>query len=337
MQWVNKNRDCKNCNNGAAPKGSKCNFNHYTDDYTYDGVNLPCLGITTGMSLTTIIQKLDNFFCGTGLTQMILSQLSNTSNESFINYVNDNFDCSIAENCIITTSTTTSTTTECSTPSGLSQAVMVFSFTPIGQPTTSYWQTSEAACEVTCELAQLVDPQIDGYMVLAESYSIGDLVWLDPLSGNEQCTLLMTEAWYIKLPYDNQERKVYHIQNGEIVAIEECAICPTTTSTTTMEPTTTTTTSSTTGEPTTTTSTTTLLQELTARQGGTLEDAIANPDLTHFLVGDIQVGIIAIDAFTFNPILDGYYVIEECVTPGTYYYFTVGGGTPGQINFINNC
>jgi hypothetical protein len=82
-----------------------------TDNTFYNGGNLPCTGVNTCDSLTTVLQKIDNKLCPTNLATAILNVILN--NPGLLNQF-----CTLVSNCsptTTTTSTSSSTTTTTTT------------------------------------------------------------------------------------------------------------------------------------------------------------------------------------------------------------------------------
>lgn len=77
-----------------------------TDNTFYNSGNLPCTGVNTCDSLTTVLQKIDNKLCPENLALAILNAILNDS--GLLNQF-----CTVVSNC---QSTTTSTTTEAPVP-----------------------------------------------------------------------------------------------------------------------------------------------------------------------------------------------------------------------------
>jgi hypothetical protein len=97
-----------NCN--QDPCGCKTS----TDEIVYKGPNLDCTGINNCDTLTTAIQKINNFMCSIELVQVIINNIITnvTLYNEFVNVVNNSVDCETVWNCIENTTTTTTTTVQ---------------------------------------------------------------------------------------------------------------------------------------------------------------------------------------------------------------------------------
>lgn len=95
-----------NCN--QDPCGCKTS----TDDVVYKGPNLSCTGINNCDTLTTAIQKINDFMCGIDLVQVILYNIYNNTElfNQFTIVVNNSVDCQTVWDCLASTTTTTTTT-----------------------------------------------------------------------------------------------------------------------------------------------------------------------------------------------------------------------------------
>ena len=92
-----------NCN--QDPCGCKTS----TDDVVYKGPNLSCTGINNCDTLTTAIQKINDFMCGIELVQVIITNIYNNTElfNEFTTIVNNTVDCQTVWGCLTTTTTTT--------------------------------------------------------------------------------------------------------------------------------------------------------------------------------------------------------------------------------------
>ena len=81
-----------------------------TDNTFYNGGNLPCTGVNTCDSLTTVLQKIDNKLCPTNLATAILNVILN--NPGLLNQF-----CTLVSNCSPTTTTTSTSSSTTSTTS----------------------------------------------------------------------------------------------------------------------------------------------------------------------------------------------------------------------------
>jgi hypothetical protein len=83
-----------------------------TDNTFYNGGNLPCTGVNTCDSLTTVLQKIDDKLCPTNLATAILNVILN--NPGLLNQF-----CTLVSNCSPTTTTTSSTSSTTTTTTTL--------------------------------------------------------------------------------------------------------------------------------------------------------------------------------------------------------------------------
>lgn len=107
--WKYLNKDC-NCNTTPTNPGVVCNHNGpTTNDYSYQGQDVECSGIYQGMSVSHVLQHIDNYICGIELTQQVLNIIQNNIQEfnTFIELVNEMISCETINKCITTTTTTT--------------------------------------------------------------------------------------------------------------------------------------------------------------------------------------------------------------------------------------
>jgi hypothetical protein len=95
-----------NCN--QDPCGCKTS----TDDVVYKGPNLSCTGINNCDTLTTAIEKINDYMCSIELVQVILYNIVNNSTlyNQFTTIVNNSVDCQTVWDCIGNITTTTTTT-----------------------------------------------------------------------------------------------------------------------------------------------------------------------------------------------------------------------------------
>lgn len=100
-----------NCN--QDPCGCKTS----TDEVVYKGPNLSCTGINNCDTLTTAIQKINDYMCSIELVQMIFYNIVNNSTlyNQFTTIVNNSVDCQTVWDCIENTTTTTTTATPTTT------------------------------------------------------------------------------------------------------------------------------------------------------------------------------------------------------------------------------
>ena len=92
-----------NCN--QDPCGCKTS----TDEIVYKGPNLSCTGINNCDTLTTAIQKINDYMCSIELVEVILDNIVNNTTlyTLFSTIVNNTVDCETVWGCMASTTTTT--------------------------------------------------------------------------------------------------------------------------------------------------------------------------------------------------------------------------------------
>jgi len=88
-----------------------------SDEYVYDGEDLPCIGVHHNDNLTTALQELDFYLCSRQFTEQILFNIETNITEfpEFITLVNNVISCDTINACLYTTSTTSSSTSSTTT------------------------------------------------------------------------------------------------------------------------------------------------------------------------------------------------------------------------------
>lgn len=121
-----------NCGCTNSPCGCKIS----SDDVAYQGPDLSCTGINNCDTLTTVIQKIDDFICGPDMVQTIIYNIENNTSlfNQFVTIVNRSVDCDTIFNCL---ETTTTTTTEAPTPT------YCYTLTAIDGRVTFYWTDAD--------------------------------------------------------------------------------------------------------------------------------------------------------------------------------------------------
>lgn len=147
-----------NCN--QDPCGCKTS----TDDVVYKGPNLSCTGINNCDTLTTAIQKINDFMCGIDLVQVILYNIYNNTElfNQFTIVVNNSVDCQTVWDCLASTTTTTTTASP---------------FLPEVLRTSSSSSSELNAC------INLPEPATQVYvsMVTPPNLQVGDILYTDNL------------------------------------------------------------------------------------------------------------------------------------------------------------
>jgi hypothetical protein len=107
----------KKCNCPTTPTNPNTNCNHnglYAKDLVYQGVDIPCAEIYSGMDMSEVLQRLDYYVCGIGFTQQVLDIIQENPQEfnDFIVLVNGAINCETINACGPVPTTTTTSTTE---------------------------------------------------------------------------------------------------------------------------------------------------------------------------------------------------------------------------------
>lgn len=100
------------CSENTIPCGCEnnpCGCKISSDDVAYQGPDLNCTGINNCDTLTTAIQKIDEFVCGLTLVETIIYNIQNNTNlyNQFTTIVNQTVSCQKVFDCLETTTTTT--------------------------------------------------------------------------------------------------------------------------------------------------------------------------------------------------------------------------------------
>jgi hypothetical protein len=147
-----------NCN--QDPCGCKTS----TDEVVYKGPDLSCTGINNCDTLTTAIQKINDYMCSIELVQVILYNIVNNSTlyNQFTTIINNSVDCQTVWNCIGSTTTTTTT----ASPS---------------LPELLRTSTSDSSAIDAC--LNLPDPSVTVYILMSTppTLQIGDFLYTDSL------------------------------------------------------------------------------------------------------------------------------------------------------------
>lgn len=93
-----------NCNNNQ-----ECGCKTSTDEIVYKGPNLTCTGINNCDTLTTAIEKINEYMCSIQMVQNIITTIVNNEilYNQFVTIINNSVDCETVWNCIDSTTTTT--------------------------------------------------------------------------------------------------------------------------------------------------------------------------------------------------------------------------------------
>lgn len=100
------------CPENTVPCGCEnnpCGCKISSDDVAYQGPDLSCTGINNCDTLTTAIEKIDEFICGPGMVETIIYNIQNNISlyNQFATIVNQSVDCATIFDCLETTTTTT--------------------------------------------------------------------------------------------------------------------------------------------------------------------------------------------------------------------------------------
>jgi len=244
--WPYLPKKC-NCSETPTNPGTVCTCELNSSQYAYYGEVFSCIDIQPGDSLTIIIQKLENYFCGIGYTQSLLNIIQENPQNftELITLINDNIDCSVINDCIYTT-TTTSTSSTTTTTTTIS-------------PTTTTTTTEEIKECIRYELTALVN----NATWIAEDCSaetVGGTILIAGQTTNTPCivnTSLVLDGCEITDTIDDcNTTTTTSTSTSTSTSTTSTTSTSTSTSTTTSTSTSSTTTTTTTESPTTTTTTT---------------------------------------------------------------------------------
>lgn len=152
-----------NCINTPTNQGSVCNHKGLTTNDVVIANIISCIDIQEGDTISVVLQKIDNFFCGIGLTSYILNLIENNPSEylEFIDLINDVVNCSTLPICPTTTTSTTiiptTTTTTSEAPITTTTTVLptTTTTTTINEPTTT---TTTTLLEPTTTTSTTLEP-----------------------------------------------------------------------------------------------------------------------------------------------------------------------------------
>lgn len=231
----------KKCNCPETPTNPGTNCNHdgsFAKDLVYQGEDIPCAEIYSGMNISEVLQRMDYYLCGLEFTQQILNIIEENPQEfiEFIYLVNGAINCETINECgpVPTTTTTSSSSTSTSTT------------TTTPEPTTTTTTTADTSCtEVGIDAATLCPGQ--EYALVQYTDCEGNIQTIQTTPGELPIVCML-----------NSSTPVYLCGTGDFQIGEVCFPTTTTTSSSTSTSTSTTTTTTTSGlGPVTTTTTTT--------------------------------------------------------------------------------
>jgi hypothetical protein len=188
----------KKCNCPTTPTNPNTNCNHnglYAKDLVYQGVDIPCAEIYSGMNMSEVLQRLDYYVCGIGFTQQVLDIIQENPQEfnEFITLVNGAINCETINACGPVPTTTTTSTTE----------VIVTTTTTVF-PTTTSTTTDELTTTTTTTLVPLTTTTTTSGLgpMTTTTTTTDDVITYESFRSSSSdsvnaCSLELTEPTYI--------------------------------------------------------------------------------------------------------------------------------------------
>ncbi len=120
----------KKCNCPSTPTNPNINCNHEgltASDLVYQGEDIPCAEIYSGMDMSEVLQRIDYYLCGLEFTQQVLNIIEENPQEfnEFITLVNGAINCETINDCgpVPTTTTTSSSSSTTTTTTTISEFI----------------------------------------------------------------------------------------------------------------------------------------------------------------------------------------------------------------------
>lgn len=191
----------KKCNCPETPTnpGTNCNHNGlFAKDLIYQGEDIPCAEIYSGMNISEVLQRMDYYLCGLEFTQQVLNIIEENPQEfnEFITLVNGAINCETINECgpVPTTTTTSSSSTSTSTTTTSTTV----------EPTTTTTSSSTSTSTTTTTITPTTTTTTTSGLgpVTTTTTTTGDVIAYesfrsfssDPVNA---CSLTLTEPIYV--------------------------------------------------------------------------------------------------------------------------------------------